>query len=65
MKKIVFVQEKTATGYSAYAVNFKKYPIGTTAKSVKELKKYLLDATNLYLNVNGKTFTCSVELLER
>ncbi|RAJ87868.1 helix-turn-helix protein [Chitinophaga dinghuensis] len=48
MKRIVFVVEKTGTGYSAFAKNFEKYPIGTTGKNMRDLRKNILDATHLF-----------------
>ncbi|NIG57391.1 helix-turn-helix transcriptional regulator [Chitinophaga sp. Cy-1792] len=54
MKSIVFVVEKTTTGYSAYANDFDKYPVGTTAENIEQLRKNVLDATNLYLSEIGK-----------
>jgi len=48
MRKIVFVVEKTRTGYSAFAKKFDKYPIGTTAITIKDLRKNILHAINLY-----------------
>jgi hypothetical protein len=48
MKKYVFVVEKTATGYSAYATDFEVTPVGTTGKHMKELKQNVFDALNEY-----------------
>lgn len=50
MKKIVFVVEKTNTGYSAYADNFERFPVSTTGDNVSELRKNILDAVNLYFD---------------
>jgi len=44
-KKVVFILEKTETGFSAYAVD---YPIFTTAKTIAELFDYAFEAANLY-----------------
>lgn len=48
MKKHLFVVEKTATGYSAYASDFESTPVGTTGKHMKELKQRVLEAMNEY-----------------
>jgi hypothetical protein len=48
MKKHLFVVEKTATGYSAYASDFDATPVGTTGKHMKELKQNVFDALNTY-----------------
>ncbi|GAB3427408.1 hypothetical protein [Niabella aquatica] len=53
MKKIVFIVEKTKTGYSAYAKD-DKYPIATTGRTMDELKKNMSDATNTWLEHLGK-----------
>jgi hypothetical protein len=53
MKKIVFVVEKTATGFSAYAEDFEKIPVGTTGKDMATLRKNIVDALNLYRNHKG------------
>ncbi|WP_423147700.1 hypothetical protein [Rubrolithibacter danxiaensis] len=54
MKKIVFVVEKTETGFSAYAEDFEKNPVGTTGTSMAELKEQILNAINLYKEHNGE-----------
>ncbi len=53
MKRIVFVVEKTGTGYSAFAKNFEKYPVGTTGKNMRDLRQNIIDATNLYQEEHG------------
>ncbi|MDR0792652.1 MAG: hypothetical protein LBE82_05050 [Chitinophagaceae bacterium] len=47
MKKIVFIVEKTNTGYSAYAKD-DKYPMGTTGSTMEELKTNMVDAANTW-----------------
>ena len=49
-----FVVETTQTGYSAYAEDFEKFPIGTTGDTLSSLKENLLEAANLYLDYVGK-----------
>ena len=44
-KKLVFILEKTKTGFSAYASD---YPIFTTGKSIPELLENAYDAANLF-----------------
>lgn len=53
MKKIVFVVEKTSTGFSAYADDFERNPVGTTGKDMATLRRNILDALNLYRNHKG------------
>jgi predicted RNase H-like HicB family nuclease len=47
MEKIVFIVEKTNTGYSAYAKE-EKYPFGTTGSTMEELKENMIDAANTW-----------------
>jgi hypothetical protein len=54
MKKHEFIVEKAATGFSAYAEDFDTLPVGTTGATMTELKKNILEATNLYLEYIGK-----------
>ncbi|MCK4747928.1 MAG: helix-turn-helix transcriptional regulator [Bacteroidales bacterium] len=49
-KKIVFIVEKTYTGFSAYSSD---HPIGTTGKSFSELLCNATEAYNLYLEDTG------------
>jgi len=49
-----FVVETTQTGYSAYAEDFERFPIGTTGETLGSLKENLLEAANLYLDYVGK-----------
>lgn len=49
MKQIKFIVEKSSTGYAAYAENFEKYPVTTTADTIEELKVNLADALNTWL----------------
>ncbi len=53
MKKISFIVEKTATGFSAYAADFEKTPVGTTGKDMASLKRNILDALNLHRQHKG------------
>jgi transcriptional regulator with XRE-family HTH domain len=48
MKKVVFIVEKTGTGFSAYSNDFDTYPVGTTGGNTQELKSNILEAINLY-----------------
>ena len=57
MSQIVFIVEKTSTGFSAYADNFEKYPVGTTGDTIAELKGNILDATNFLLEEENKSVT--------
>lgn len=53
MEKIVFIVEKTRTGFSAYAENFEKYSVGTTGGDMKELKDNIFEAINFHLDEEG------------
>jgi len=46
MKKIKFIIERTTTGYSAYC---ETYPIYTTGRTILELQRNALEASNLFL----------------
>lgn len=50
----MFVVEKSGTGYAAYAENFDKYPVTTTADTVEELKENLVQALNTWLSFQEK-----------
>jgi hypothetical protein len=52
MKKLVFIVEKTGTGYSAFAEE-DRYPIFTTGKNMAEIRKNVLEATNLWTEHKG------------
>jgi hypothetical protein len=52
--KFKFIIEKTRTGYSAYE---QKHPIFTTGDTILELQMNALEATNLYLEDEGKRVT--------
>ncbi|MGB4775714.1 MAG: hypothetical protein WBP45_11105 [Daejeonella sp.] len=54
MKKIVFIVEKTTTGYSAYAENFNKFSVGTTGINLAVLRQNILEASNLYQEHQGR-----------
>jgi transcriptional regulator with XRE-family HTH domain len=54
MSQIVFIVEKTNTGFSAYAEDFDKYSVGTTGDTIPELKKNILEALNSHLDSLGK-----------
>ncbi len=51
MKKVVFIVEKTKTGYSAYAED---YNAATTSSTYEELKENILDSLNTLLEYEGK-----------
>lgn len=53
MKKIIFIVEKTNTGYSAYAED-ERYPAYTTGGNMEELKTNMLDAINTVMDIQGK-----------
>ena len=53
MKKIEIIVERTKTGFSAYAV---KYPVYTVGSSLEELKNNIIEALNLFFKKSGKTF---------
>ena len=46
MSKIVFIVEKTGTGFSAYAEDFEKIPAGTSGDTMAELRNNIEDAYN-------------------
>ncbi|SIN82448.1 helix-turn-helix domain-containing protein [Chitinophaga niabensis] len=52
MKKIVFIVEKTRTGYSAFAAE-DRYPVFTTGRNMGELRKNVLDAMNTWTEYKG------------
>jgi predicted RNase H-like HicB family nuclease len=52
--KIEMIVEKTKKGYSAYAG---KCPVYTNGSSLEELKINILEALNLYYEVEGKVIT--------
>jgi len=49
MSQIVFIVEKTSTGFSAYAEDFEKYSVGTTGDTLSELKRNIFDAMAAHL----------------
>ena len=51
--KIVFIVEKTSTGFSAFAQDFETYPVGTTGKDFTELKSNIVEALNLHNEHQG------------
>lgn len=52
--KVEMIVEKTNTGYSSYA---QKYPVFTVGSTLEELKVNMLEAINLYFEVQGKMVT--------
>ena len=54
--KFKFIIERTRTGYSSYEG---KHPIFTTGETILELQMNALEATNLYLEDQGKGVTRS------
>lgn len=53
MKKIVFIVEKTNTGYSAYADDFEKIPAATSGDTLAELRTNIVDAYNSVAELKG------------
>lgn len=53
MSNIVFVVEKTGTGFSAYAEDFEKIPAGTTGDTMAELRTNIEDAYNSVAEFKG------------
>jgi transcriptional regulator with XRE-family HTH domain len=53
MNKIVFIVEKTGTGFSAYAEDFDKIPAGTTGDTIAELRTNIEDAYNSVAELKG------------
>jgi len=53
MKKVKFIVEKSNTGYAAYAEDFEKYPVTTTADTMDELKTNMADALNTWVDFKG------------
>jgi len=51
-----FIVEKTTTGFSAYAEDFDRFPVGTTGKNVSELKQNIIEAINLFQEHVGAEF---------
>ena len=49
MEEIVFIVEKTSTGFSAYADAFEKYSVTTTGDNIEDLKENIYEALNFYL----------------
>lgn len=49
-KKIVFILEKTDSGFSVYA---EKYPIYTTGKNISDVHQNVLEASNLFFEDEG------------
>lgn len=54
--KFKFIIERTKTGYSAYE---QKHPIFSAGETILELQMNALEATNLYLEDQGKIVTRS------
>jgi hypothetical protein len=59
MNKIVFVVEKTNTGFSAYAEDYDVY---TTGNNEEDLRKNILEATNLHLLVIGEALVTDANI---
>jgi len=63
--KIIFVVEKTATGFSAYADDFEKYDVGTTGVTIPELKQNIISALNSHLEaLNKKPISADTVLIK-
>ncbi|MHA4894016.1 type II toxin-antitoxin system HicB family antitoxin [Pedobacter sp. PWIIR3] len=54
MKKIVFVVERTGTGFSAYSEDFENIPVGTTGETIEELRANIVEAYNSFAELSGK-----------
>jgi predicted RNase H-like HicB family nuclease len=53
MKKVVFIVEKTGTGFSAYSEDFEDIPVGTTGETIEELRENIVDAYNSFAELKG------------
>ena len=53
MAKIVFIVEKTGTGFSAYAEDFDSIPAGTSGDTMAELRTNIEDAYNSVAEYKG------------
>lgn len=60
--KIVFIVEKTSTGFSAYAKD-DKYPFATTGRTMAELKANMVDAANTWLEHEGKPLAGKADIV--
>jgi transcriptional regulator with XRE-family HTH domain len=54
MKEFKFIIEKTKTGYSGFS---EEYPIFTSGRTIYELQKNALEATNLHLEDDVNSLT--------
>ena len=61
MKTVKFIVEKTSDGYSAYAENWDKYPVGTTGDNLDELKSNIIDAVNSHYEAAGSKEVATAE----
>ncbi|MET6999836.1 hypothetical protein [Chitinophaga defluvii] len=62
MKKVLFTVEKTKTGFAAYAVD-DAIPVGTTGKSMSDLRSNILDALNTYREHKGEKIATSADVI--
>lgn len=61
MKKIVFIVEKTDTGFSAFAEDFDNIPAATTGETITELRENILNAYNSVAELNNFPLLDNVE----
>jgi hypothetical protein len=59
MDKIVFVVERTNTGFSAYAEDYDVY---STGNNEEDLRRNILEATNLHLLVIGEALVTGEDI---
>ncbi|HEX5111982.1 MAG TPA: helix-turn-helix transcriptional regulator, partial [Saprospiraceae bacterium] len=62
-KKILFIIEKTRTGFSAYAAD-DDIPIGTTGKTFSKLQSNILEVLQFYFDDSGYKVTSSNIVLQ-
>jgi hypothetical protein len=62
-KKILFIIEKTRTGFSAYAAD-DNIPIGTTGKTFSKLQSNILEVLQFYFEDSGYKVTSSNIVLQ-
>lgn len=61
MKRLKIIVEKTSNGFSAYS---EKFPVFTTGKNIKELKKNIIEALSYFFEETNETITISENNLE-
>lgn len=60
MKKVVFIVEKTGTGFSAYSEDFENIPVATSGDTITELRNNIVDAYNSYAELK-KTKSLTID----